>query len=38
VVSISNSLMGRAPGCWRTAGVISLSDTLIIQHCVVFVY
>jgi hypothetical protein len=31
-------LMGRAPGCWRTAEAISLSDTLIIQYCVVFVY
>jgi hypothetical protein len=31
-------LMGRAPGCSNTAGAISLSDTLIIQYCIVFVY
>jgi hypothetical protein len=30
--------VGRAPGCSRTAGAISLSDTLIIQFCVAFVY
>jgi hypothetical protein len=30
--------MGRAPGCSTTAGAISLSDTLIIQYCVVFIY
>jgi hypothetical protein len=31
-------LMGRAPGCCCTAGAISLSDTPIIQYCVVFIY
>jgi hypothetical protein len=31
-------LMGRASGCYSTAGAISLSDTFIIQYCVAFVY
>jgi hypothetical protein len=31
-------LMGRASGCSRTAGAIPLSDALIIQYCIVFVY
>jgi hypothetical protein len=30
--------VGRVPGCCYTCGAISLSDTHIIQYCVVFVY
>src|SRR5215208_6062271 len=30
--------MVRASGCSTTAGAISLSDTLIIQYCIVLVY
>jgi DNA-binding XRE family transcriptional regulator len=29
-------LMGRAPGCWRTAGALSLSDASIILYLSVF--
>jgi hypothetical protein len=38
VVSISLLLMGRAPGCSTTAGAIPLSDTPIIQYCMIIIY
>src|SRR5215207_3512267 len=31
-------LMGRAPGCSRTAGAISLSDAISIQYCMIIIY
>ena len=30
--------MGGAPGCWRTAGAIPLSDTYILLYMSMFVY